>query len=127
MATEKPLSSAKTLFVGKTIERMDARCCNNVQFLFTDGSRVALHIDCNGNGLPVVLACTECATIKPAAPKRRVDSNRGRELYNASTLNDPYIHSNRFPAWEELGREARKEWNAKADAARSTHGEQNGN
>jgi hypothetical protein len=63
--SEKLLRNATNLFVGKTIEKMDARACNNVEFLFTDGSKVALHIDCNSSGFPVVVACTSCCDIKP--------------------------------------------------------------
>ncbi len=62
--SEKPLRKALELFVGKTVQKVDARACNNVEFLFTDGTRVALHIDCDHHGLPVVLACTSCVEIE---------------------------------------------------------------
>jgi hypothetical protein len=63
---ELPLDKkkAQSLFIGKTIEKMDARACNNIEFLFTDGTKVALHIDVNGFGLPVITACTHCVEIK---------------------------------------------------------------
>lgn len=60
---EIPLADATKLFIGKTIAKMDATCCNNVEFLFTDGSRVALHIEVEQSGLPFVAACTDCAEI----------------------------------------------------------------
>lgn len=60
---EVPLNEALHLFVGKTIERMDAACCNNIEFKFTDGSKVAIHIDVDGHGLPEPLACTHCVEI----------------------------------------------------------------
>jgi hypothetical protein len=60
---EVSLEEATELFVGKTIQKIDASCCNNVQFLFTDGTSVALHIDCDHRGLPDVMACTHCAEI----------------------------------------------------------------
>ena len=61
---EIPLSKALHLFVGKTIEKMDASCCNNIEFKFTDGSRVAVHIDCDYTGFPEVTACTHCVEIQ---------------------------------------------------------------
>lgn len=60
---EKPLAESIDLFVGKTILRMDASCCNNVEFVFTDGTRVAIHADCDSNGLPDLLACTHCVEL----------------------------------------------------------------
>lgn len=60
---EIPLTDATQLFIGKTIAKMDASCVNNVEFLFTDGTRVALHIEVDNIGLPEVLACTHCAEI----------------------------------------------------------------
>lgn len=58
---ELPLSETTHLFVGKTIQSMDASACNNVQFNFTDGTSVVLHIDCDSLGLPDVNTCTHCA------------------------------------------------------------------
>ncbi len=60
---ERPLSETTDLFIGKTIAKMDARACNHVEFLFTDGSKVALHIECDGMGLPDVQTCTDCVEI----------------------------------------------------------------
>lgn len=60
---EIPARKAAHLFVGKTIQKMDAFACNNIEFLFTDGSKVALHIDCDSMGLPDVAACTHCVEI----------------------------------------------------------------
>jgi len=60
---ERPLSETTDLFVGKTIAKMDASSCNNVEFLFTDGTRVALHIECDSMGLPDLLTCTHCVEI----------------------------------------------------------------
>jgi hypothetical protein len=62
---ELPLDKKKAqeLFLGKT-KMMDTRACNNIEFLFTDGTKVALHIDVNGFGLPVITACTHCVEIK---------------------------------------------------------------
>ena len=60
---ELPLDEATDRFIGKTIAKIDASSCNNVELLFTDGSRVALHIDCDGMGLPEVTACTHCVEI----------------------------------------------------------------
>ena len=65
---ERPLSETTDLFVGKTIESMDASCCNDIQFAFTDGSRASLHIEVDGNGLPDVLTCTDCVTIERRYP-----------------------------------------------------------
>lgn len=62
-AREQPIKSSLSLFVGKTIERMTADACNQIEFLFTDGTRVALHIECNWRGLPEVMTCTHCATL----------------------------------------------------------------
>lgn len=61
---ERPLSETTDLFVGKTIQKVDASADNNVEFLFTDGTRVALHIECDGMGLPSVMTCTHCAEIE---------------------------------------------------------------
>lgn len=63
MMSEIPVDKARHLFVGKTILKMEAECCNNIEFLFTDGTRVALHIDADNMGLPEVTACTHCAEI----------------------------------------------------------------
>jgi hypothetical protein len=63
MADETPLADSLDLFLGKTIKKMDASACNNIVFLFTDGSKVALHIEMDAIGLPDVLACTHCAEI----------------------------------------------------------------
>jgi hypothetical protein len=60
---EVPISKALHLFVGKTIIKMDATSRNNIEFLFTDGTKVALHIDCDSMGLPDVAACTHCVEI----------------------------------------------------------------
>ena len=60
---ERPLSETTHLFLGKTIAKMDATCDNNVEFLFTDGTKVALHIECDGMGLPEILTCTHCVEI----------------------------------------------------------------
>jgi hypothetical protein len=60
---EKPLSETTHLFIGKTIAKMDAGHCNNIEFLFTDGTRVALHVECDGTGLPEILTCTDCCEI----------------------------------------------------------------
>lgn len=61
---EVPISEALGLFLGKTIAKMDAHFCNQIEFLFTDGTKVALHIECGGlYGLPEVVACTHCAEI----------------------------------------------------------------
>ncbi len=59
--SERPLEDSLDRFLGKTIARMDASCCNNVVFFFTDGSKVALHIDCDSRGLPDVQSCVHCA------------------------------------------------------------------
>ena len=61
--SELPLEETTDLFIGKTIAAMDATCCNNVEFLFTDGTRVALHIECDGINYPELLTCTHCVTI----------------------------------------------------------------
>ena len=58
---ERPLSETTDLFVGKTIKSMDASCCNNVQFNFTDGTSVVLHIEVDRFGLPYLNTCTHCA------------------------------------------------------------------
>lgn len=60
---EQPLSETTHLFIGKTIEKMDASMCNNVEFLFTDGTRVALHVECDSMGLPDIQTCTHCVQI----------------------------------------------------------------
>lgn len=57
---ERLLSKTTDLFIGKTVASIDATTCNNVIFRFTDGSAVALHIECDGLGLPDVLTCTSC-------------------------------------------------------------------
>ncbi len=59
--SERPLADTTHLFIGKTIKSMDASCCNNVQFNFTDGTSVVLHIEMDGLGLPEVATCTQCA------------------------------------------------------------------
>jgi hypothetical protein len=33
-----------------------------------------------------------------------------RQLYNKSTANDPVMHCNRFPAWDELDDATRSHW-----------------
>lgn len=65
--SERPLSQTTHLFIGKTIKSMDATCCNNVQFNFTDGSSVVLHIEVDNIGLPDVQTCTHCAETADAA------------------------------------------------------------
>lgn len=60
---EIPVSSALNLFIGKTISKMDASCANNIEFLFTDGSKVALHIEVDNMGLPDITACTHCVEL----------------------------------------------------------------
>jgi hypothetical protein len=61
---EIPLHKATDLFIGKTIEKIDAESCNNIEFLFTDGTKVALHIEVDMRGLPEVAACTHCVEIE---------------------------------------------------------------
>lgn len=61
MADELPLAQSTSRFVGKTIAEVDATCVNNVVFTFTDGSKLALHIECDAIGLPEVQSCTSCA------------------------------------------------------------------
>lgn len=61
--TERLLKDSTELFLGKTIAKIDAHACNNIEFLFTDGTRVALHIDCDSHYLPVVQTCTHCVEI----------------------------------------------------------------
>lgn len=63
--SERPLEDTLDLFIGKTIQKMDASCCNKIEFLFTDETKVALHIDCDGMGLPSVDTCTSCVEIRP--------------------------------------------------------------
>ncbi len=58
--TELPLESAKHLFINKTIIKMDVSSCNNIEFLFSDNTKVALHIDCDNLNLPNIMACTHC-------------------------------------------------------------------
>lgn len=58
---EIPIEDASDLFLGKTIKKMDASSCNQVEFLFTDGTKVALHIEVDQFSLPFVLACSHCA------------------------------------------------------------------
>lgn len=58
---EVPLADSTQRMIGKTILEIDASSCNNVVFSFTDGTKVALHIDCDSMGLPTVDTCTECA------------------------------------------------------------------
>ncbi len=61
---EIPVKKAKKLFIGKTIVKMDTKYCNQIEFLFDDGTKVALHIEIDGPyGLPTVTACTHCAEI----------------------------------------------------------------
>jgi hypothetical protein len=60
---EQPLSETTHLFIGKTIVKMDAASSNNVEFLFSDGSKVALHVECDSIGLPDILTCTHCCEI----------------------------------------------------------------
>lgn len=60
---EIPLNEATHLFVGKTVAKMDASCVNNVEFLFTDGTKVAIHIEAGGHGIPEPFACTHCVEI----------------------------------------------------------------
>ncbi len=58
---EIPIAEAKSLFLGKTIEKMETPGCNQVEFRFTDGTIAVLHIECDQMGLPDVLVCTHCA------------------------------------------------------------------
>ncbi len=58
---EVPVEQAKGLFVGKTIEAMDAQCCNQIEFRFTDGTKAVLHIEVDSSGLPDILVCSHCA------------------------------------------------------------------
>ncbi len=58
---EIPIEDASDLFLGKTIKKMDASSCNQVEFLFTDGTKVALHIELIQLSPPIVLACSDCA------------------------------------------------------------------
>lgn len=60
---EVKLKDAASLFIGKTIVKMDTSCCNNIEFLFSDGTKVAIHIDVDHLGLPELLACVHCCEI----------------------------------------------------------------
>ncbi|USN15187.1 hypothetical protein KIKIMORA_00400 [Brevundimonas phage vB_BpoS-Kikimora] len=60
--SELPLNKAAAWFVGKTIEAIDASACNQVEFRFTDGTKVALHIEVGAFNLPYVMACDHCTT-----------------------------------------------------------------
>jgi hypothetical protein len=62
---EQPLSETTHLLIGKTIAKMDTTSCNNIEFLFTDGTKVALHIEMDGMfSVPFVTTCTECCMIE---------------------------------------------------------------
>lgn len=41
-------------------------------------------------------------------------NRKAKALYEASTDNDPIIHCNRFPSWNELNGHQRGEWVIKA-------------
>jgi hypothetical protein len=45
--------------------------------------------------------------------ERRIDA-KARDLYHASTANDPTVHCNRFPAWSELTGQQKWPWREKA-------------
>lgn len=47
-------------FIGKTITGMNIEAANQIVFEFSNGEKLALHIDCNGFGLPVVQVCNTC-------------------------------------------------------------------
>ena len=38
------------------------------------------------------------------------DENKTKKLYYKFIDNDPIIHSNRFPTWDELTEKTRQEW-----------------
>lgn len=60
MSDEKPLSESVDRLIGKTIAAVDASCVNNIVLRFTDGTRLALHIETDHMGLPDVQTCTSC-------------------------------------------------------------------
>jgi hypothetical protein len=50
---------------------------------------------------------------KKNVPKKKPDAKlweKARKLYQASASNDPAVHCNRFPAWEELSDEQQQGW-----------------
>ncbi len=59
--SEIPATDAHHMFVGKTIQAYDGSCANQIEFLFTDGTKAVLHIECDSSGLPDVLVCDHCA------------------------------------------------------------------
>jgi len=40
--------------------------------------------------------------------------DKAKKLYYEYTGNDPVIHSNRFPTWDELTEKERQEWRDKS-------------
>lgn len=40
--------------------------------------------------------------------------DKAKQLYNNTTDNDPIVHCNRFPTWEELDATSKKKWKIKA-------------
>ncbi len=48
------------MFVGKTIKSLDTKASNNLIFEFTDGEKLALHVDATWNGIPFIRACNVC-------------------------------------------------------------------
>lgn len=60
MAHRRP---KKKDFVGKTIKNIIAQSCNQISFLFTDGTQITLEVDYEGiPGLYGIVACNECMT-----------------------------------------------------------------
>jgi hypothetical protein len=48
------------MFIGKTIKSLDIKADNNLIFEFTDGEKLALHVDATWNGIPYIRACNVC-------------------------------------------------------------------
>lgn len=57
-------------------------------------------------------------TIDQPAEDARILEEAAKKIYNHMTDNDPVIHSNRFPTWEELSDEMKDEYRQRVRAAK---------
>lgn len=100
---ELPLVISVDRFIGKRIIAVDASTCNNIVFSFNDGSKVALHIDCDFHGLPHVQTCLTCVSTQEKESQEFVvvkcASHRARDRF--------------MSAMSQIGIEPKSVWGAK--------------
>ncbi len=75
----------------------------NVKYVGTLNNQFKVYVD------PFAQAST------PVLPSPEDSDKAARDAYYHMTDNDPKIHSNRFPTWDELSEEEREKWRMKPE------------